>query len=68
MSNDDIRTAQDGTGGPVGRVRLSAEPEMWDDSTPDGGWTVQRIALALAIILLMVGLLTFILWGVFRSA
>jgi hypothetical protein len=71
VTNDDIRTAQDNAGGPVGRVRLSAEPETWDagaDDAQEGGWTVQRIALALAIILIMAGLLTFILWGAFRSA
>jgi hypothetical protein len=67
--NDDIETAPGQAGEPVGRVRVAAEPEQWSNSAGDsyeGGWTLQRIALAVAIVLLMAGLLAFILWGAFQ--
>jgi hypothetical protein len=70
VANDDNQAAGR-PGDPVGRVRPSTEPETWDagvDEANSGSWTAQKIALALAVLLIMAGLLTFILWGAYQSA
>lgn len=69
-SDQDSTATPTGPDAPVGRVRLDDEEPQWEEqpaAEERTRWTPQAILLAAAVILGMVALLAFILWGAFQQ-
>lgn len=57
---------------PIGRVRLAEEntlapPGTISDDSSASGWSASGVGVALLVLLVMIGALSIILWGVFRT-
>lgn len=57
---------------PIGRVRLAEEhtlapPGTIPDDSSASGWSAPGVGVALLVLLVMIGALAIILWGVFRT-
>ena len=68
------RSGADGGEAPAGRVLMEPEEPLWGNATvtaaaePGRRWTPRHVALALVLIVVMVAVLLFLLWGVYQTA